>query len=494
MSALHLLRPFLTRSCSAVARPCVYAGRLPLLARLASTAPSAPKKNEDIGSKLVYYISETGDNEGVQPLRDVLARLDRRNYDLLQVATRPYTADPGAPAATASPPLSLPVCKAVSRKLRYEKAKAKKPEKSAHVVDKEVQIGVSASSHDLAVKVKRVYQFLASGHRVRIVLEHKGSAKFSVRKEDLVNDILLQCQPVTATIVSPATSVGKNVTMTLMGKKTVAVAAPSPESGRFFVVIASRSEEKCAATVEQLGHDDASKARLAHLAVDLQSLPSIDRFVAEYDRLGRKCDVLINNAGAMFSNRETVGHKGHTIDKTLWLNHLGTMYLTIKLLPFMSDAARIVVVSSGLHPRGVADPQLLTNPDLMPEYDGMKMYSTSKLFNIWFTRQLQSVYLPSSPYSKVTAVIMNPGFVPQTGLKRTSRPLVKLLMNYIIPWMPFTTTAQDSAERLWYCATQPDIGGQYIDRAECVAIPGSEESNDMSKVLLALFPNLWQGN
>ena len=42
---------------------------------------------------------------------------------------------------------------------------------------KEIRFGINISDHDLEIKNSKVHKFLAKGHKVRYVLQRKGSAR-----------------------------------------------------------------------------------------------------------------------------------------------------------------------------------------------------------------------------------------------------------------------------------------------------------------------------
>lgn len=172
------------------------------------------------------------------------------------------------------------------------------------------------------------------------------------------------------------------------------------------VVIVGRDPARCAATQAELAGLSAPDAPPEHLVVDLATVAGVDRLAdAVLDRFDR-LDVLINNAGAMFAQRQTTADG---FERTFALNHLAYFQLTERLRPLLvaSGPARIVNVASDAH-RAVR--QGLDFADLMwsrRRYRGFPVYCASKLANVLFTRGLARRLEGTG----VTANCLHPGFV-----------------------------------------------------------------------------------
>lgn len=84
---------------------------------------------------------------------------------------------------------------------------------------------------------------------------------------------------------------------------------------------------------------------LKDFALDLGKPESIASCVVAIENFGRRIDILVNNAGILADEEETqvVIEK---LRKTLEVNLIGTIDLTQRLLPILSDDAHIVNVSS----------------------------------------------------------------------------------------------------------------------------------------------------
>ena len=117
--------------------------------------------------------------------------------------------------------------------------------------------------------------------------------------------------------------------------------------------------------------------------------------------------VLANNAGALFLDRETTADG---VERTLALNHLAYVQLTLALLdPLLAAArpgapARVLCVSSRAHENARVDVDDLS---LARGYGGWRAYANSKLCNIWFAQGLAQRLDPSL----VVAHSLHPGVV-----------------------------------------------------------------------------------
>ncbi|WP_229784730.1 SDR family NAD(P)-dependent oxidoreductase [Deinococcus radiotolerans] len=125
------------------------------------------------------------------------------------------------------------------------------------------------------------------------------------------------------------------------------------------VVIVGRDLQKTARVASEVG-------AAGHLIADLSELTQVRRAVEEFRAREDRLDVLVNNAGAMYSRRQET-HEG--IEKTWALNHLAPFLLTQELLPLLraSGNARVVTVSSVAHQ--FVRPHL-TDPEFKRGYNG----------------------------------------------------------------------------------------------------------------------------
>ena len=200
---------------------------------------------------------------------------------------------------------------------------------------------------------------------------------------------------------------------------------------------------------------------------DFSSLTDVRRLAATIMQRTPRIDVLINNAGGMFSKRN-VSKDGY--EMTFAVNHLAPFLLTHLLLETLkgSGGARIVTTASDAH-RGAALP--LDDLQATGKYSSMRVYGTSKLANILFTRALAKRLEGTS----VTATCLHPGFVRTNFVRdapRWGRAIFALIAR-------FARSPEKGAETLVYLAASPQVqgasGGYYFD---CRLTPPAPAAQD----------------
>ncbi len=204
------------------------------------------------------------------------------------------------------------------------------------------------------------------------------------------------------------------------------------------VVLTSRTEAKGRRAVEAANEYLVKKGRLPtqakvyNLVLDLDDLSDVMRIASRYEslKLDRDISVLINNAGVMaIPNREL------TVDgneRTFQSNHLGHFVLTSVLFPHLSrNGARVVTVSSSasyfVGPSGLD----VGNLNGEKSYGAWPSYSSSKLANVLFTRELQR-RASDAGLDWLTAATLHPGVV-DTDLKMACRIDSLTMVGIVVP-------------------------------------------------------------
>ncbi len=215
------------------------------------------------------------------------------------------------------------------------------------------------------------------------------------------------------------------------------------------LVCVGRNPSKTEGLVEELRAETGNDA-IGFLIGDLSRPAECQKvakaFLADHDRL----DVLFNNAGALFTERQLTEDG---LERTFALNHLGYFVLTELLVEALKAAApaRIVSTASGAHSAG----DLSYLDDLQTEgwgRGGFTAYGRSKLANIWFTRQLAERLEGTG----VTAHCFHPGFVA-SDFGRNNGAFATFLMTLS---RPFQKTVRQGADTGVWLATADAIPGE----------------------------------
>jgi NAD(P)-dependent dehydrogenase (short-subunit alcohol dehydrogenase family) len=212
------------------------------------------------------------------------------------------------------------------------------------------------------------------------------------------------------------------------------------------LVLVARDAGRAEATVAAI-RSAAPAASVEVMLADLSSQSEVRALAEAVRRKHARLDVLVNNAGAVFQKRQLTVDG---IERTLALNHLSYFLLTNLLLDLLraSGAARIVSTASGAHFWG-----RIAFDDLQHErgYEGLAVYSASKLANVLFTRELARRLAGSS----VTANCFHPGTV-RSGFAQNERSWIGIGMRVIAPLL---RTPEKGAATLVYLASSPEVAG-----------------------------------
>jgi len=217
------------------------------------------------------------------------------------------------------------------------------------------------------------------------------------------------------------------------------------------LILLGRNEQRGRAAVADMKRATGNTPEFVPL--DLSDQSAIRAFAARFNETHPRLDVLVNNAGGMFGQRQL---SVDGIEMTFALNHLAYFLLTNLLMPALraAERARIVNVASRAH-FGVE----LDFDDLQGErrYSGWKAYKRSKLCNLLFTYELSRRLEGTS----ITANAVHPGFVSsEIGVRNGwTVGLAWKLMTF------FAISPERGAETSVYLACSPEVesvSGKYF--------------------------------
>ena len=212
------------------------------------------------------------------------------------------------------------------------------------------------------------------------------------------------------------------------------------------VVIVGRNARKTSQVVEEIraasGNDSVDS-----LLADLSSQQEVRRLAIEFESKYSHLDVLINNAGAVFMQRQL---SVDGIEMTFALNYLASYLLTNLLLDkiLASAPARIINVSSGAHTSGEIEFDNLRGERVYSH----RAYGNSKLATILFTKELARRLEGTG----VTVNTLHPGFV-STGFGKNNPGFLMKSIRAVVPLI--ARSPEKGAITSIYLASSPKVGG-----------------------------------
>lgn len=205
---------------------------------------------------------------------------------------------------------------------------------------------------------------------------------------------------------------------------------------------------------------------------DFTVLDEVRALAATLRQTFPRVDLLANNAGGTFPNRNT------TVDgfeKTIQVNHLAHFLLSHELREVLRGG-RIVNTSSGAHNGGSLDAEDLSSTH--QTYRALGIYGSAKQANILFAAEA------ARRWPDIVSTSYHPGLV-RTRFGRDSPT-----MAFFYRVAPMLRTPAKGADTLVWLATidkgQLTSGGYYIDRRERPPAPNASDP--------ALAARLWEAS
>ncbi|MEI9914734.1 MAG: SDR family oxidoreductase [Methylovirgula sp.] len=218
------------------------------------------------------------------------------------------------------------------------------------------------------------------------------------------------------------------------------------------IVFTARDRNRGEATLAKLDTKAPGLSHKVHYA-DLSLVAEMKRVAAEIAASEPRVDVLINNAGAAFAQRQVTAEG---FELTFALNHLSYFVITAGLRERLlgSTPARIVSTSSTAHSGMKID---LGDLQMKNGYSSLKAYGRSKLENILFTRELARRLRGTG----LTANCLHPGVVAT----RFGHESGGMMQPFLKALQLFAISPAKGAETIVYLASSPDVAnvtGEYF--------------------------------
>ena len=222
------------------------------------------------------------------------------------------------------------------------------------------------------------------------------------------------------------------------------------------------------------------------MELDLLDIASVSKASKSILENYSHIDVLINNAGGMFSKRQVTDIE---TEYTFTMNHLGHFALTIPLLPLlMKGEGKVINVSSEAHRMAKFD---LDDLAMEKSFSSFRAYCNAKLCNVLFSNELNKRYYDRG----VSAFSLHPGVVGTnfgSGLGGFLNTIYKL-------FKPLMLTPKQGAATSIYLAKSDDLyseSGNFFEkckRSRATLPANHEELSELlwqrSEELISSFAN-----
>ncbi|KAK0380403.1 hypothetical protein CLIM01_02232 [Colletotrichum limetticola] len=211
----------------------------------------------------------------------------------------------------------------------------------------------------------------------------------------------------------------------------------------------ARYLSKARAGLDENGDDEslASAPNVQLLEMDLASLDSVRAAAAEFKRRSDRLDILINNAGLMYTPEGSRTKDG--FEMQFGVNHLAHFLLFTELRDLMASsstpgsAARVVnVTSSGHRLQGMNWSDV--NFSRPGAYEGYRAYGQSKTANILMANGVDRRYGVRVGGGGIHGYSVHPG-TAMTGLQVEVKEQMEALKGDKAAWKPVKSPAQGAA-------------------------------------------------
>ncbi len=209
------------------------------------------------------------------------------------------------------------------------------------------------------------------------------------------------------------------------------------------LLLHGRDKEKGARVLGKINKETCN-GNLSFYLADYSSLEEVKEMAEAVQREHKRLDVLVNNAGGFFRERQI---NADGLEMTITVNHLAPVLLTMLLLDTIKAGApsRIVTIASTAH-RNIHSVDF---EDLHGEktYSGFDAYALSKLGNVLFSNALARRLAGSGVVSNA----LHPGVI-DTKLLRMS-------------WNMSGASVAEGARTSIYLASDPgadEVSGRYF--------------------------------
>jgi len=234
-----------------------------------------------------------------------------------------------------------------------------------------------------------------------------------------------------------------------VGKQTAITLAKQGHT----LIIHGRNKAKTKASYDEIIASSGNH-NVDMYTADFLSLASVKQFSEEIKSKYEHIDVLINNAGAQFTDTRELTHEGH--EKTMVINVFAPMLLTLLLMDLLkkSESARVVTVASDAH-KMTGKPNL-DDLELSQGYTMPKAYGLSKLYIIWVMRHFTSE-MRRLGINNITFNSVHPGSTASNLGREAAKSLKWKILFFL--WTPLLVSIDKAASSSILAATSESLEG-----------------------------------
>ncbi|MBK6534250.1 MAG: SDR family oxidoreductase [Deltaproteobacteria bacterium] len=214
---------------------------------------------------------------------------------------------------------------------------------------------------------------------------------------------------------------------------------------------------------------DSVAGETVPFACELSDPASVRACVAAVRERGLRLDAIVANVGIMALPALQTTH-GYELQ--FFTNHIGHFMLVTGLLDQLTDAGRVVMLSSAAHRNAPKGGIQFDNLDGRKGYGSWANYGQAKLANILFAKELSRRFAGTTR----TANAVHPGVI-HTNLGRHMNPVATAVFGLVGP-LALKSVPQGAATQV-FVATHPSIAGvsgEYF--ADCNVAKPRADAND----------------
>ncbi len=237
-----------------------------------------------------------------------------------------------------------------------------------------------------------------------------------------------------------------------------------------YIVGLARTADKANQALSALGVEGTG------VACDLSEPATVRAAVESVRGLKRPLDVILCNAGIMALPER---QEKHGLELQFLTNHMGHFLLVTGLLDQLTDAGRVVVVSSAAYRMAPEEGIVFDDLDGKKTYAGWRQYGQSKLANLLFAKELHRRFQGTGKM----AVALHPGVI-KTNLGRHDQAGVDKIFADMDP--AAVKSIPQGAATQCLLAARPDVqnaGGQYWADCQPAEVKGPALDDGLAKKL-----------